>query len=61
MLGSYVDKTYVLIKLIVIKIAFLKGEREIPKSIYIGICKYDLDKPFSIVNKSENNNNNKQI
>ena len=47
------------IKLIV-KIAFLKGEREISKSIYIVICKYDLVKPFSIVDKSENNNN-KQI
>ena len=26
------------------------------QSIYIVICKYDLEKPFSIVNKSENNN-----
>ena len=22
------------------------------------MCKYDLEKPFSVVNKSENNNNN---
>ena len=31
------------------------------KSIYVVICKYDLEKPFSIMNKSENNNNNNVI
>ena len=30
------------------------------KSIYIVICKYDLGKPFSVVNKSENKEKNKR-